>query len=391
MALENLFVCLLLFCLPSSFGLRSLRRQNGACKSLLSMQTEALLIKTGANYGLSVLHSPSTRTSKQLPKKEGLFTNFLKSLNLDTLNTGRQSGGNEKPPLLFIHGSLHSANCWSEEYMQFFSSLGYDCYAVALRGTAASGMAPDDPKKTVPIDLHVQDLTYVLQYIATNGQSTGFLSSRENECPSDLRKPVIISHSFGGLITMKLLEISSMRSIIRGASFLSSVPPSGNGPMTLRFLRRDFGRALRIVYGFVFKAVCTNKQVCKDLFFDEHSVSDDQLDEYMARFKEDSVNTIDIASLSKVLPSKTCMDEEGVAAYLSTMNDSSGAHENIAFQVIGAAKDYIVDAEGVEETAVYFKVNAILIDDLYHDVMLGTKHTLARDEIASFLQSLSSQ
>lgn len=37
-------------------------------------------------------------------------------------------------PLVFIHGSFHAAWCWAENWLPFFSHLGYDCYALSLLG-----------------------------------------------------------------------------------------------------------------------------------------------------------------------------------------------------------------------------------------------------------------
>ena len=50
---------------------------------------------------------------------------------ISTMANPRASRG--KPPLLFIHGSLHAAWCWVENYLPHFSGLGYDSVAISLR------------------------------------------------------------------------------------------------------------------------------------------------------------------------------------------------------------------------------------------------------------------
>lgn len=40
----------------------------------------------------------------------------------------------QTPPLVFIHGSYHAAWCWAEHWLPFFSTNGFDCYAVSLLG-----------------------------------------------------------------------------------------------------------------------------------------------------------------------------------------------------------------------------------------------------------------
>lgn len=102
---------------------------------------------------------------------------------------------------------------------------------------------------------------------------------------------------------MKLLEEAEARRGVRTAAVLCSVPPSGNGPMTGRYLRSRPLDALTIVRGFVLKAAATNAQVCRALFFGgEDEVSSQTLLSYMARFGADSRVGLDLRSLQPLLP-----------------------------------------------------------------------------------------
>lgn len=214
---------------------------------------------------------------------EQLSIELLQSQDIDTLDDDAPEGTDEnswsklwkkfagdketkklkkKPPLLFIHGSYHSAWCFAENWFDYFSKLGHPCYAVSLRGTSGTGMPPNDPGETVKIEQHVADIQVVLSSIIQRNP--------------DASLPVIISHSFGGLITMKMLESSQTRQSLSGVALLCSVPPSGNGPMTLRFLRSRPCAALKIVYGFVLKIATTNVNTCRELFFD-YSVPEEDI------------------------------------------------------------------------------------------------------------------
>ena len=51
---------------------------------------------------------------------------------------------------------------------------------------------------------------------------------------------------------------------------------TGNGPMTVRYITRNIFNALKIVWGFVFKAVTTDASLCRELFFDK-TLSDEML------------------------------------------------------------------------------------------------------------------
>ena len=168
------------------------------------------------------------------------------------------------PPILFIHGAFHSSWCWEENYIPFFLDKGYNCYAISLRGTSDTGFPPESKRRPRPIKIaeHVVDVGCVLQHISTEHNS----------------KFIIVAHSFGGLITMKLLENSAMRSLVDTSVLLCSVPPSGNGPMFGRFILRNFLNTMKVFYAFVSATVTTNKQVCRELFFgDENSLSDADL------------------------------------------------------------------------------------------------------------------
>mmetsp|Transcript_1401 Transcript_1401/g.2284 ORF Transcript_1401/g.2284 Transcript_1401/m.2284 type:complete len:248 (+) Transcript_1401:837-1580(+) len=153
-----------------------------------------------------------------------------------------------------------------------------------------------------------------------------------------------------------------------GVALLCSVPPSGNSDMVKRFVQRNAFIAFDIVWGFVFKAATRNLNNCRKLFFD-HSVPDQDIQRYMAHFKDDSEVVLDVGALMAVLPSITSMDtRSGVADWIvgnagttagntCTRNRGDSRQEVLATSinrlVVGAEKDYVVDRHGVEETAKY--------------------------------------
>ena len=294
----------------------------------------SLKYKNKANY-----RPISTRLgaieSSSLKAQDGLDIHVLKSTST--------SKGSSKCPLLFIHGSYHSAYCWGDHFLPYFESKGYDCLALSLRGTGPTGMLEGDESKSVDINSHISDVKKVLSSFS--------------------QPPVIIAHSFGGLVSMKLLEDDDTRSKTRGVVTLCSVPPSGNGPMTGRFLKRDIWSALQITRGFVLKTVRSSPKLCRELFFDD-SVSDEDISLYMDRFKKDSVIGIDLGSLKGNLPSDTSMSENGIANFLDS-------DTNLRRLCLGAENDYIVDHEGVEETARYLGVVPTFIKGAYHDCFVG--------------------
>lgn len=254
------------------------------------------------------------------------------------------------PIILFIHGSFHSGWCWKENFMSYFATYGYSSCSISLRGTNGS-IHEQSSNDTVQITDHISDLKVVLKIL--------------RQMFPNRADPIIIAHSFGGLITMKLLEEESIRSRISGTALLCSVPPSGNGPMTKRFLVSRFIASLKIVFGFVFKAATWNANIARELFFDS-SIPDSDIVRYMTKFKADSVVGLDVASLGPYLPGATSANSDGRAQWLT--DNLSKLPKRL---VIGAEKDYIVDIEGVKETALYLGVSPVIIEGAYHDLMLG--------------------
>ena len=96
---------------------------------------------------------------------------------------------------------------------------------------------------------------------------------------------------------------------------------------------------------------------------DDWGITDDDLKRYQGFFLRDSVATIDLGDLAKKLPSNH-VDSLGRATFVDRIPPTL---------VVGAKHDFIVDKEGVLETANYFGVKPIFIDSP-HDIMLGRNH-----------------
>lgn len=298
---------------------------------------------------------------KQVPLSSGVTAEV--ALIRDTSITE-----DERPPLVFIHGSFHSSWCWEKYYLPFFAQRGFKVVcALSLRGTNGTWAGPGVTK--VKIHQHVDDVVAFLHWLndATN-----------NITATSSLPPVLIGHSFGGLTIMKYLErmYSSSGSstedssvvvvpALSGCCVACSVPPSGMSPMTLRYLRRNLIASYKLTVGFALKKVLTNKLLCRELFFgDDDSISEEELEEIQGRFAQDSTAMIDLMDMNKALPSKMVLSNDG--------GKVSFARQLPPSLVIGASDDYVVDRQGVVETAQYFGVEPTWVDSP-HDIMLGTK------------------
>lgn len=278
-----------------------------------------------------------------------------------------------KPPIFFVHGSFHSAWYFAENFMPYFTARGHDCYAISLRGTAATGMPPTDPGESVRIEDHIADVSYCLDEILRRYRETGRPST----------PPVLVAHSFGGMVAMKLLELQSVRNKLSGVALLCSVPPSGNGDMAMRFLQRRPCASLQILLGFVLKTAARSLWSCRKLFFDS-TVSSSDINLYMRRFQADSRVGLNLLALKEVLPSKVSADQDGRASWLK--NDDGLIPARF---VLHAARDYLVDEQGAMETASYLGCGAAILADAYHDVMLGPRWPAAAAMVAAWIDTVT--
>lgn len=292
----------------------------------------------------------------------------------------------DKPVLAFLHGSFHAGWCWSEEYMPHFASMGYPCVALSLQGTGGTPAAEEGARK-VKMASHVADLDAFLR-----GLSDGDDRSLGLDLGEDPRI-VLLGHSFGGLTIMKWLEQyydedddADRRGGVglAGVALLCSVPPSGNGPMTLRFLRRSLVDSWKITAGFVLKKAITDKSNCRDLFFggaeDDNGISDEDVERYQGYFERDTAATIDLGDLAKQLPSAKADEESKRAPFVDKLQ-----HKSL---VIAARDDFVVDEEGSRESARYLGLESPVFVDSPHDVMLGRKWRNGADAILEWLQTM---
>eukprot|EP00592_Proboscia_alata_P008294 CAMPEP_0194355370 /NCGR_PEP_ID=MMETSP0174-20130528/3291_1 /TAXON_ID=216777 /ORGANISM="Proboscia alata, Strain PI-D3" /LENGTH=393 /DNA_ID=CAMNT_0039124619 /DNA_START=45 /DNA_END=1223 /DNA_ORIENTATION=+ len=280
------------------------------------------------------------------------------------------------PPLVFIHGSFHASWCWAEKYLPYFANLGYDTYALSLRGTG--GTFAGEGIKKIKIDDHVNDLDAFLKFVSTDQERQE--SSNENgvNIPSSLSPPpVLIAHSFGGMVVMKYLEKlfddgknnnqKTTPTLLSGTALLCSIPPSGNGKMTGRFLRRSLVDSWKITAGLAMRKCMTNEDLCRELFFgggatEMDGISEEDMQRFQGYFKRDTDATTDLFDLAKKLPSDK-IDDDGLAPFQNQLPPAL---------VLGASDDFIVDTEGVRETAQYFGTDPTFVDSP-HDVMLGRR------------------
>ena len=121
------------------------------------------------------------------------------------------------PPIVFITGTFLGNNCW-DEWKSLFESKGYKCIAPPWPHKNSS---PEE-LRNLPAD----------NAIATNTITsiTDYFASLVNEMPE---KPILIGHSFGGLVVQLLLQLEMGRAGVAVHPF----PPRKADRFRLSFLK----------------------------------------------------------------------------------------------------------------------------------------------------------
>lgn len=264
-------------------------------------------------------------------------------------------GGTTAPPVLLVHGSYHAAWCWAEHWLPWLAQRGVDAAAVSLRcqGRSADVAAPPGAAAAGTLATHAADLAEVVE------QSFGMM-------------PVLVGHSFGGLVVM---EYASSRSAekrfppVAGIGLLCSVPPEGNSEMVGRFLKTAPLASARITWSFVTKAFERDPSMCRETFFSA-DLPDADLMRYMDALKSSSARRLlDLSALKAELPVPP-------------------PPSPVPTLVLGAADDFVVDSQAVCDTAMAYGVAPLVLPATAHDLMLDTRWEQGAEALLDFVKSL---
>lgn len=119
--------------------------------------------------------------------------------------------------IAFIHGNFVTKHCW-DGWVARFETRGYRCVALAYPGrdrpVAELRAAPDEKLlRTLTIQATIDHLVRALQALP--------------------EKPILIGHSFGGLLTQLMVQ----RDLAASAVAIDSVPPQGVISLAWSFTR----------------------------------------------------------------------------------------------------------------------------------------------------------
>jgi pimeloyl-ACP methyl ester carboxylesterase len=192
--------------------------------------------------------------------------------------------------------------------------------------------------------------------------------------------PVLVGHSFGGLIVQYYLaNIVNKRSLgtenafpeLSGAVMVCSVPPSGNSGLVLRYLFSKPVAAFKVTLSLAAKGFQKSIPLCRETFFSQ--AMDDQLvKRYQDLMSESSrIPLFDLRKLNASLPVPKPMEN------------------STKVLVLGAKDDFIVDDEGLKETGRFYEVEPVCIKGVAHDMMLDCSWEKGAKVLLSWLCDLS--
>ena len=299
----------------------------------------------------------STQDASDIIKEFHLLPDGMK-LEVRKSFASERNRNSGRPPLLFLHGSYHGPWCYAENFLPYFSAAGYDSIAIAFRAQGESDRG--DLKIAGDMDSHVADIASFIKTLS--------------------EPPVLIAHSFGGLIAEKYVSMmysdqmnqtidgsdSDMDRLppVAGIALLASVPPSGNKDIIMRITKKSLVDSFKITMAFVFRTFEKNIEVARETFFSK-DIPRDMLQRYHAKLAEASpVRLLDLANLNKKLPLPPLPND---------FFDPKDRKSRMPVLVAGGTNDLVVDVPALEEAAIYFGTEPILIDDMAHDCMLDTR------------------
>ena len=265
------------------------------------------------------------------------------------------SGERHAPTIVFVPGSYHAAWCYEEYFAPYFASRGYRTASVSLRAHGGSEATPGSA---------------VAGTLASHAKDLGDILRSREICGGDgsSPKPVVVGHSFGGLVVQKALANDAEMS---AAVLLASVPPTGNSEMVKRFLKRDLFASLKITYAFITKAFGTNPKLCRECFFSPDA-SEDDVERFTRAINTSSrLRMLDLKALNSELP----------------VPKPTGANANVPVLVVGGDIDFVVDRQGLEETAAWYDSDAVVLPNTAHDVMIDTRWLVGAQTIEKWIET----
>jgi pimeloyl-ACP methyl ester carboxylesterase len=225
----------------------------------------------------------------------------------------------DAPPLLLVHGAWHGAWCWTEHFTWFLADRGFTSYAVDLRG---HGSSPGN-LRTSRIAHYVADVRRVAV-----------------ELPSP---PVLIGHSMGGFIVQHYL----MRYRALAGVLMAPVPVHGAIGAAVRVARHHPGAFARANASWSLGPIVDDADRASALLFGPH-LDDEARRRHTGRIQDESYPAFLEMLLHRPRPREV----------------------RDPVLVVGGSLDALFSPGEIRRTAAAYGTEAVIFDDIGHDMML---------------------
>lgn len=263
---------------------------------------------------------------------------------VNTLEVYRKqaTGKTAHPPVLFVHGAWHGAWCWQEHFFEHFTQAGLDVAALDLRGHGNSPAV-----KSMRFNRIADYVEDVLSVVATME-----------------RKPVLIGHSMGGLVTQHCMKRASEQ--LAGAGLLATVPWNGVWPATLKVALRHPLIFAEANLRWTLYPLVRSADRAQEMFL-EADVPDDEARAFAAKLGDESyLGYLDMLGL-------------GLAWRFDP---------GIPVMVVGGEKDFLFSPASQRATARVYGGVCHIIDGAPHDLMLASQWQQAADLFIDWIKGL---
>jgi pimeloyl-ACP methyl ester carboxylesterase len=241
-----------------------------------------------------------------------------------------------RPSLVFVHGICHGSWCWEDNFVGYFTALGWDCHAVTLRGH-------DHSSRQEAMRHRIAD------YVADVRAVTNALAS----------PPILVGHSMGGYVVQKYLE----QTPAAGAVLLAAMPPRG-GLLSPLLWRNLFRLSVNMARSDLRRSFDTPER-CRNVFFSKHTPERTVVQATRRLSQESTLAALDMLGGDRVRLQEVC---------------------DTPILVMGAAEDRIFGAAQVKRTARRYGTSAVIVDRTGHDMMLEPTWEFTASHIATWLR-----
>lgn len=245
--------------------------------------------------------------------------------------------------LLFIHGAWHSSICWEKNFLPYFTSKDFPCYALDLRSHGKS--IKKGKFKLISLGDYVEDVHTIVQ-----------------ELTKESKNIVFVAHSMGGLVAQKYL--TKYPNTIHSAILLAPATSWGVRSITFRTMVQHPLTYVKMNLLLSFNPMMKNFKLFKKyLYYSE--TNDNLLKEYHTHIQDESYRAYINMLLSRVKHKSI----------------------NIPLLVIGGMNDHIFKVKHQEKLASKLpQAESTFFDNTGHNVMLEKNWSLIADKMASWME-----